>query len=59
MAGRFRPVFFLCWRKTANFIDNEIHVTAETISVVSLWHTTVEKTGRFLSQIEKGTNRIY
>ena len=29
--------FFLCRRKTANLIDNEIHVTAETISIGQTW----------------------
>ena len=32
--GKVSPRFlFLCRRKTTNLIDNEIHVTAETISV--------------------------
>ena len=38
--GKVSPDFlFLCQRKTANLIDNEIHVTAETnLEAHARWH---------------------
>ena len=53
--GKVSPGFlFLCRRKTANLIDNEMHVTAETICVECLWHTTVQKTVDCRCKLQRG-----